>query len=152
MQSESVIAVKFLQYRGKLKQKVFYSAYKINYSSRSYVKNKSGLESFCKLLASRRPHLSIFGGASPLPPPLTRDFHVSVSFTAATLGSTEALSFVTRGTRSLAALTQSLLPPTAVFGRCACDPWCPLNKFEYRYCLPLAKNRTYSMSTPTVGF
>lgn len=102
----------------------------------------------CIGVAGRWPHLSIFGSPGPLPAPLTRHFHDgTVSVVAATLGNSQLV-------RSLRATTIALRagskPTDRAFRDLRSRSLSPQNK--YRYCLPLAKNRTYSVSTPTIDF
>lgn len=104
----------------------------------------------CIGVAGRWPHLSIFGSPGPLPAPLTRHFHDgTVSVVAATLRSTQLV-------RSLRATTIAQRAGSKPTDRAIHDPrsrsLSPQNKFKYRYCLLFAKNRTYSMSTPTIDF
>lgn len=104
----------------------------------------------CTGVVGRWPHLSIFGGPGPLPAPLTRHFHVgSVSVVTATLRSTRLV-------RSLRATTIAQRAGSKPTDRAIRGPrsrsLSPQNKFKYRYCLLFAKNRTYSMSTPTIDF
>lgn len=80
---------------------------------------------------------------------MTRHFHVStVSVVAATLRSTRLV-------RSLRATTIAQRTGSKPTDRAIRGPrsrsLSPQNKFN-RYCLLFAKNRTYSMSTPTIDF
>lgn len=116
----------------------------------SIVTYKSSWVKSFRGVAGRWPHLSIFGGPSPLPAPLTRHFHVgTVSVVAATLRSTQLV-------RSLRATTIAQRAGSKPTDRAIRDlrsrSLSPQNKFKYRYCLLFAKNRTYSMSTPTIDF